>query len=213
MAAPMEFEKVVIETEKRIKELKKLSKDSDVNFSSEIRMLEKRIEAQLSEIYSGLSPWQIVQVARHPDRPVLKDYISSMCQEFIELHGDRSCSDDRALIGGFAKIGGTKVMLIGHNKGKNPEENIRRNFGMANPGGYRKALRLMKMAEKFNLPVVSFIDTQGAFPGLEAEERGQAEAIARNLTEMATIEVPIVVLVTGEGEAEEPSVLGWEMWL
>lgn len=199
MAAPMEFEKVIVETESRIQELKKLSQDSDVNFSSEIRMLEKRIQKQLTDIYSDLSTWQIVQVARHPERPVLKDYISAMCQEFIELHGDRSCSDDRALIGGFASIDGTRVMLIGHNKGKTPEENIHRNFGMANPGGYRKALRLMKMAEKYNLPVVSFIDTQGAFPGMEAEERGQAEAIARNLTEMATLEVPIVALVTGEG--------------
>ena len=146
-----------------------------------------------------LTPWEIVQVSRHPKRPILQDYISNITKNFVELHGDRYFSDDKAMIGGFAEIGGQKVMLIGHNKGKKTHENIERNFGMAKPDGYRKALRLMKLAQRFNVPIVTFIDTPGAFPGLEAEERGQAEAIAKNLTEMAAIEVPIVCVVIGEG--------------
>lgn len=145
------------------------------------------------------SPWEIVQVSRHPKRPILQDYLSRIFDNFLEFHGDRYYSDDKAMIGGFAEIGGQKVMLIGHNKGKNTTENIERNFGMAKPDGYRKALRLMKLAERFNVPIVTIIDTPGAFPGLEAEERGQAEAIAKNLTEMASIEVPIVCVVIGEG--------------
>jgi acetyl-CoA carboxylase carboxyl transferase subunit alpha len=144
-------------------------------------------------------PWDVVQISRHPNRPILQDYLSRVFENFIEFHGDRFYSDDKAMIGGFAQIGDQKVMLIGHNKGKNTVENIERNFGMAKPDGYRKALRLMKLAERFNVPIVTFIDTPGAFPGLEAEERGQAEAIAKNLTEMASIEVPIVCLVIGEG--------------
>ena len=146
-----------------------------------------------------LTPWEIVQVSRHPKRPILQDYISHIVNNFIEFHGDRYFSDDKAMIGGFAEIGGQKVMLIGQNKGKKTHENIERNFGMAKPDGYRKALRLMKLAERFNVPIITFIDTPGAFPGLEAEERGQAEAIAKNLTEMASIEVPIVCVVIGEG--------------
>lgn len=146
-----------------------------------------------------LTPWEIVQVSRHPKRPILQDYISHIANNFVEFHGDRYFSDDKAMIGGFAEIGGQKVMLIGHNKGKKTHENIERNFGMAKPDGYRKALRLMKLAERFNVPIITFIDTPGAFPGLEAEERGQAEAIAKNLTEMASIEVPIVCVVIGEG--------------
>jgi acetyl-CoA carboxylase carboxyl transferase subunit alpha len=146
-----------------------------------------------------LSPWEIVQISRHPKRPVLQDYLSLMFTNFIELHGDRYFADDKAIIGGFAQISDQKVMVIGHNKGKTTTDNIERNFGMANPEGYRKALRLMKLAQKFNIPVLSFIDTPGAFPGLEAEERGQAEAIAKNLTEMATINVPIICIVVGEG--------------
>ncbi|MFC2096548.1 acetyl-CoA carboxylase carboxyltransferase subunit alpha, partial [Bacteroidota bacterium] len=141
----------------------------------------------------------IVQISRHPKRPILQDYISHIVKNFVELHGDRYFSDDKAMIGGFAEIGDQKVMLIGHNKGKKTHENIERNFGMAKPDGYRKALRLMKLAQRFNIPIVTFIDTPGAFPGLEAEERGQAEAIAKNLTEMASIEVPIVCVVIGEG--------------
>lgn len=143
--------------------------------------------------------WEIVKISRNPKRPILQDYLNSIFHDFVELHGDRYYADDPALIGGFARIADTKVMLIGHNKGKNTIENIERNFGMAKPEGYRKALRLMRLAERFNLPVVSIIDTPGAFPGIEAEERGQAESIARNITEMAKIEVPIVCVVAGEG--------------
>ncbi|MDY6800910.1 MAG: acetyl-CoA carboxylase carboxyltransferase subunit alpha [Bacteroidota bacterium] len=146
-----------------------------------------------------LTPWEIVQISRHPKRPVLQDYLSLMFTNFIELHGDRYFGDDKAIIGGFAQIADQKVMIIGHNKGKTTTDNIERNFGMANPDGYRKALRLMQLAQKFNIPILSFIDTPGAFPGLEAEERGQAEAIAKNLTEMATIKVPIICIVVGEG--------------
>jgi len=146
-----------------------------------------------------LSPWEIVQVARHPGRPLIGDYIQGMCEDFVELHGDRAFGDDRGLIGGFATIGGERVMLLGHRKGKSVEENIHANFGMANPEGYRKALRLMKLAEKYGLPVVALIDTPGAYPGLDAEARGQAEAIARNLTEMAGLRTPFVAVITGEG--------------
>lgn len=146
-----------------------------------------------------LTAWEIVSISRHPKRPVLQDYLSLIVDNFVELHGDRYYSDDKAMIGGFAQIGDLKVMLIGHNKGKNTKEHIERNFGMAKPDGYRKALRLMKLAERFNIPIVTIIDTPGAFPGLEAEERGQAEAIAKNLTEMASIEVPIICVVIGEG--------------
>ncbi len=146
-----------------------------------------------------LSPWEIVQVARHPGRPAVTDYISGMCSDFVELHGDRAFGDDHGLIGGFATIDGERVMLLGHRKGKTVEENIRFNFGMANPEGYRKALRLMKLAEKYGLPVVALVDTPGAYPGLDAEARGQAEAIARNLTEMAALRTPFVAVVTGEG--------------
>jgi len=145
------------------------------------------------------SPWEIVQLSRHPDRPVLEDFISVMFSEFLELHGDRCFSDDRSMIGGFAMLDQKRVMLIGHNKGKTIEDNIERNFGMSNPEGYRKTLRLMKLAEKFSLPVISFINTAGAYPGMDAEERGQAEAIAKNLLEMSRLKVPIVAIVTGEG--------------
>jgi acetyl-CoA carboxylase carboxyl transferase subunit alpha len=145
------------------------------------------------------SPWEIVAVARHQKRPVLQDYITLICSDFIELHGDRNFGDDRALIGGFATIGGIRLILIGHNKGKNVEENIERNFGMARPEGYRKALRLMKLAEMFGLPVVTLVDTPGAYPGMDAEERGQAEAIARNLFEMSRLSVPIISVISGEG--------------
>jgi len=146
-----------------------------------------------------LTPWQIVQVARMPGRPLIADYIAGLCDDFVELHGDRVFGDDRGMIGGFATIGGERVMLIGHQKGKNVEDNIACNFGMANPEGYRKAMRLMKLAEKYHLPVVSLVDTPGAYPGLEAEARGQAEAIARNLTVMATLRTPFIIVVTGEG--------------
>lgn len=160
-------------------------------------MSEKKKEAGGNAM--GLSPWEVVKISRHPSRPVFQDYLERIFMDFVELHGDRYFGDDRALIGGFARIDGRKFMLIGQNKGKNTDDQIERNFAMAKPEGYRKALRLMKLAQRFNLPVVTIIDTPGAFPGLEAEERGQAESIARNITEMATIQVPILAIVIGEG--------------
>lgn len=195
----LDFEKPLLELEARIAELAKLDKNSKVKFSTEIAELKRKAKGLSRKIYSKLTPWQAVQVARHKDRPLLKDYIDRIFGEFIELRGDRCYGDDRGIIGGFATIGGRNVMLIGHQKGKTVEENIEANFGMANPGGYRKALRLMRLAEKYRLPVVSFVDTPGAYPGVDGEARGQAEAIARNLTEMSMLEVPIVVVVTGEG--------------
>ena len=171
-----------------------LETDKSVIELEEVSMKDKQ-----KSVAKKLLPWDIVQISRHSKRPVLQDYLSRIFENFLEFHGDRYYSDDKAMIGGFAKIGDHKVMLIGHNKGKNTTENIERNFGMAKPDGYRKALRLMKLAERFNIPIVTIIDTPGAFPGLEAEERGQAEAIAKNLTEMASIEVPIVSVVIGEG--------------
>jgi acetyl-CoA carboxylase carboxyl transferase subunit alpha len=193
-----EFEKPVAEIEKTIEKLKALAPEKG-NLSDEIRDLKKKCVVMREEVYSRLTPWQMVQIARHPKRPVLQDYISTIFTSFVEIHGDRRFADDQALIGGFAMLDNNPVMLIGHNKGKNLEENIKRNFAQPKPEGYRKALRLMKLAEKYNLPVISFVDTQGAFPGLDAEERGQAEAIALNLTEMATLEVPIIAVITGEG--------------
>ncbi len=193
-----EFEKPVAEIEKTIEKLKSLSPEKG-NMSDEIGVLEKKCLALREEIFSNLTPWQMVQIARHPKRPVLQDYISLIFSDFIELHGDRCFSDDEALIGGFAQLNNYKVMLIGHNKGKNLEQNVRRNFAQPRPDGYRKALRLMKLAEKYKIPIISFVDTQGAYPGLEGEERGVAEAIARNLAEMSRLETPIVVVITGEG--------------
>ncbi|NOR45190.1 MAG: acetyl-CoA carboxylase carboxyltransferase subunit alpha [Candidatus Delongbacteria bacterium] len=189
----------VSEMEEMLDKLKAMTGAKDSDFADQIAKIEKLIEVKKTNIYSNLTPWETVQIARHHKRPVLNDYIKLLFTDFIELHGDRRFSDDRALIGGFARIDGQPIMLIGHNKGKNVDENVIRNFGMAKPEGYRKALRLMKMAEKFNVPIVTFIDTPGAYPGLEAEERGQAEAIARNLVEMAQIKVPIISVVTGEG--------------
>ncbi len=166
-----------------------------------VKVIEKAKKQKLSHNSktSKVSAWETVKISRHPQRPILQDYIQKVFTNFVELHGDRAFGDDTAIIGGFAQIGNQKVMLIGHNKGKNTTEHIERNFGMAKPEGYRKALRLMKLAQRFNLPIVTIIDTPGAFPGLEAEERGQAESIARNITEMANIEVPIISLVIGEG--------------
>jgi len=195
----LDFEKEIGEIEARIAELTKLNEDPKAHFATEIATLKKKLTALKKKVYTSLTPWQIVQIARHRDRPSIRDYIADMFTEFIELHGDRCYMDDQGIIGGFAMLDGHRVMLIGHQKGKTVEENIKANFGMANPDGYRKALRLMKLAEKFKLPVISLIDTPGAYPGMEAEARGQAEAIARNLTEMSMLEVPIVVAVTGEG--------------
>ncbi|MBN1602692.1 MAG: acetyl-CoA carboxylase carboxyltransferase subunit alpha [Chitinispirillaceae bacterium] len=194
-----DFEKPVAEMEKAIEKLKNINSDNKTDFNAQLADLEAKLIERKKEIYDNLTPWQTVQVARHQKRPVLFDYIKYIFTDFIELHGDRHFGDDHAMVGGFAKLGNEKVMLIGHSKGKNIEENIKRNFGQAKPEGYRKALRLMRLAEKFNVPVITFVDTQGAFPGLDAEERGQHEAIARNLTEMAKIKVPIITVVTGEG--------------
>ena len=167
--------------------------------SDEIAVLEKKCQSLREEIFSNLTPWQMVQIARHPKRPVLQDYISIIFSDFIELHGDRCFSDDEALIGGFARLNNYKVMIIGHNKGKNLEQNVRRNFAQPRPDGFRKAFRLMKLAEKYSLPIISFVDTQGAYPGIEGEERGVAEAIASNLAEMSRLETPIIVVISGEG--------------
>ena len=194
-----DFEAQIQEIEQMIDKFKEMSRKHNDDFSGQIKELEDKLEKQKEELYQRLTPWQTVQLARHPRRPVFQNYVNLICDEFIELHGDRRFSDDRALIGGFATIDKFKVMLIGHNRGENVEENIERNFGMALPDGYRKALRLMKLAEKYRRPVVTFIDTSGAYPGQNAEERGQAEAIATNLTEMARLKVPIISVVTGEG--------------
>ncbi len=199
MERELDFEKTMVDIEKTLEKLRYRDSIGKKGHQEQIETFERKLDEVRRTVYSNLTPWQTVQVARHPKRPVLRDYIDMIFSEFVELHGDRRFGDDRALIGGFARLGDTKVMLIGHNKGKNVDENIHRNFGMSRPEGYRKALRLMLLAEKYNLPIVTFIDTVGAFPGLDAEERGQHEAIARNLTEMARLEVPIIAVVTGEG--------------
>src|SRR5512136_2852025 len=193
----MEFEKPLMELEKKIEELSDLSREMDL--SKEIAKLEKRAEQMREDIFANLSRWQTAQVARHINRPFTLDYINLIFTEFTELHGDRNYGDDHAIVGGPARLDGEPVMIIGHQKGRDTKEKVYRNFGMPNPEGYRKALRLMEMAERFGLPIITFVDTPGAFPGVGAEERGQAEAIARNLREMASLRVPIIVCVTGEG--------------
>ena len=195
----LEFEKPIASLYKKIDELKKLGKGGTIDLNSETAALEKRIEALRFEIFSNLTPIQIVSVARHMQRPTTLDYVGQIFDDFVELHGDRNFGDDKALVGGLAKLGGRRVMVMGQQKGKATKENIYRNFGMAHPECYRKALRLMKMAEKFNNPIVTLIDTPGAYPGIGAEERGQAEAIARNLREMAILKVPMICVITGEG--------------
>lgn len=194
-----EFEKEIVEIEDKIRELKRFSEENDMDFSTQIEKLENTRDEKLGEIYKNLSSWNKVFVSRHPDRPYTLDYIEEITTDFIELHGDRLCGDDPAIVGGLAKIDGKKVMIIGHQKGRTMEQKLHRNFGMPNPEGYRKALRLYKMAQRFNIPIVCLIDTPGAYPGLEAEERGQGEAIARNLMEMSGIKVPIISIVIGEG--------------
>lgn len=193
----LDFEKPVIELEEKIAEMRSMSDQLDIN--DEIAVLEEKVERLRKNVYEQLTRWQRVQLARHPERPLTLDYIEMICDDFIELHGDRSFRDDPAIVGGLGRIGGVELMLIGHQKGHDTKENLKRNFGMPNPEGYRKALRLMKLAEKFSLPVVTLIDTQGAYPGIEAEERGQGEAIARNLVEMARLQTPIINIVIGEG--------------
>ncbi len=193
----LEFEKPIIELEQKIDEMRKLSDQLDI--ADEITKLESRVSELRTNIYSNLTRWQRVQLARHPERPYTLDYINLMTTDFIELHGDRHFGDDHAIVGGFARLDGRTVMIIGQQKGRDTKSNIYRNFGMPNPEGYRKASRLMKLAEKFGKPVVTLLDTPGAYPGIEAEERGQAEAIARNLFEMAQLRVPIVAVIIGEG--------------
>ena len=195
----LDFEKEVADIEAKIEEFKTKNPEPTGALVKELNKLELDRADKLKEIYATLTPWQTVQVARHPERPLIRDFIKGLCSEFIELHGDRLFGDDRGMIGGFATMDGHRVMVVGHQKGKDLDEKIKCNFGQACPEGYRKALRLMKMAEKFHLPVVTFIDTPGAFPGRDAEERGQAEAIARNLLEMAALKTPVIAVVTGEG--------------
>ncbi len=196
----LDFEKPIEELEIQIAKCKALGVASDVDVSKTCKDIEKKLAKTKKDIYSKLTPWQRVQLSRHPDRPYTLDYIEAMCGDtFLELHGDRNVKDDKAMIGGLGKIGGQSFMIIGQQKGYNTKTRQYRNFGMANPEGYRKALRLMKMAEKFGIPVISLIDTPGAFPGLEAEERGQGEAIARNILEMTRLKVPIIVVIIGEG--------------
>ena len=195
----LEFEKDIELLDAQIQELKTLNKSKGISFSPEIKKLEKFKVAALKKTYNNLTAWQTVQVSRHSQRPILQDYIKYMIHDFKELHGDKCFGDDRALICGLGEIGREKVMIMGHNKGKTTEENIKRNFGSARPEGYRKALSKMKLAEKFNIPVITFIDTPGAYPGVESEERGISEAIARNMFEMSKLKTPIISIVIGEG--------------
>ncbi len=195
----LDFEKPVIELQKKINEMESYAAESGVDLTDDINRLRKKADALRKDIYSKLTPWQRVQLARHLDRPFTLDYIKRICSEFIELHGDRAYADDPAMICGIGQIDEYRVAIIGQQKGRDVKENLYRNFGMPNPEGYRKALRVMKMAAKFNMPVLTFIDTPGAYPGVGAEERGQAEAIARNLLEMSHLPVPIICSVIGEG--------------
>ncbi len=194
-----DFEKPLADLMQQIEKVKQVADKTKVDMSATLAELDEKVALTSNTLYNNLTGWQKVQMSRHAERPQTLDYISMICDDFIEMHGDRTVKDDKAIIGGFATIDGQTVMIIGHQKGKNTKERQYRNFGMANPEGYRKALRLMRLAEKFNKPVVSFIDTMGAYPGLEAEERGQGEAIARNLLEMAILRVPILCFVVGEG--------------
>jgi acetyl-CoA carboxylase carboxyl transferase subunit alpha len=195
----LEFEKPIVELEAKIQELKSCSASEHLDFTDELRVLEEKCSQLKRQIYGGLTPWQRVLIARHPQRPYTLDYIGALCTDFMELHGDRTFSDDAALIGGLAMWGGKPVVVLGHQKGRSVQESMLRNFGMPHPEGYRKALRLMKLAEKFHRPILSFIDTPGAYPGVGAEERGQARAIAQNLIEMAALKVPMICIVIGEG--------------
>jgi acetyl-CoA carboxylase carboxyl transferase subunit alpha len=202
------FEEPLIQLRIKIKELKEYTKTAEVDLSSEILSLEQRLEKLEKDIYENMKTWDRVQVARHPNRPTTLDYIPHIFEDFIEFHGDRLYGDDEAIVGGIASFKGQPVTVIGHQRGKDTKENIRRNFGMPHPEGYRKALRLMKQAEKFNRPIICLIDTKGAYPGKAAEERGQSEAIARNLVEMAGLRVPVVSIVIGEGGSGGALALG-----
>jgi acetyl-CoA carboxylase carboxyl transferase subunit alpha len=195
----LDFEKPILELERKISELKSLASDGSIDLTEEIKTLEARLEKLKKEIFESLTPWQRVQIARHPKRPYTMDYINMIMVDFVEVHGDRMFSDDKAMIGGFAKMDGEKVLVLGHQKGRDTKENLIRNFGSAHPEGYRKAMRLMAIADKFDIPIIAFIDTPGAYPGIGAEERGQANSIAYNLREMMLLKVPIIVVVIGEG--------------
>jgi acetyl-CoA carboxylase carboxyl transferase subunit alpha len=195
----LEFEQPIAELEAKIEQLRFVQDDSAVDISEEISRLEAKGQTLTKDIYAKLTPWQIAQVARHPQRPYTFDYVEHICTDFEELHGDRAFADDHAIVGGLARFNGQSVMVIGHQKGRDTKEKILRNFGMPRPEGYRKALRLMKLAEKFGLPILTFVDTPGAYPGIDAEERGQSEAIGRNLYVMAEIKVPIISTIIGEG--------------
>ncbi|MFY0599314.1 MAG: acetyl-CoA carboxylase carboxyltransferase subunit alpha [Cyclobacteriaceae bacterium] len=195
----LDFEKPIVELEKKLSDMKQLAQQSDVDVSDAVKKLETKIVKLKKETFENLTRWQRVQLSRHPERPYTLDYIYEISNEFVELHGDRAVKDDKAMIGGFVDIEGQSIMMIGQQKGRNTKQRQNRNFGMANPDGYRKALRLMKLAEKFNKPIVTLIDTPGAYPGIEAEERGQGEAIARNLKEMMMLKVPVICIIIGEG--------------
>ncbi|AWW28921.1 acetyl-CoA carboxylase carboxyl transferase subunit alpha [Echinicola strongylocentroti] len=195
----LEFEKPIADLELKLQEMKELAKGKQIDLSADIESLEEKIQTLKKETFQNLTRWQRVQLSRHADRPYSLDYIYEITNDFIELHGDRTVNDDRAMIGGLGDVDGRSVMFIGQQKGRNTKQRQERNFGMANPEGYRKALRLMKMAEKFGKPIVTLIDTPGAFPGLEAEERGQGEAIARNIRDMFMLKVPVICIIIGEG--------------
>lgn len=199
METTFDFEKPIADLQMQIEKVNQVADKTKVDMSATLTELQDKLEKAKHEVYNNMTGWQKVQMSRHPDRPQTLDYVNLICDDFIELHGDRNVRDDKALVGGFANIAGQPAMIIGHQKGKNTKERQFRNFGMANPEGYRKALRLMKLAEKFGKPVITLIDTMGAYPGIEAEERGQGEAIARNLMEMAVLKVPIICVIIGEG--------------
>ncbi|MGC2062493.1 MAG: acetyl-CoA carboxylase carboxyltransferase subunit alpha [Thermodesulfovibrionales bacterium] len=195
----LEFEKPIEDLELKVEELRRISDGKDINLSGEVKKLEKKVREMRTEIFLRLTPWQKTLLARHPDRPYTLDYIGLIAEDFVELHGDRRYADDRSIVGGIGRIQGHSVMIIGHQKGRGTKERIYRNFGQPNPEGYRKALRLMELAEKFKKPIITFVDTPGAFPGLGAEERGQAEAIATNLMRMSQLRTPVISVVIGEG--------------
>jgi acetyl-CoA carboxylase carboxyl transferase subunit alpha len=204
----LDFEKPLAELEQQIEDLQRLGRDRQIDVDGELAGLQSKLESLRSEIYRNLTPMQRVQLARHPRRPYTLDYLSSIFTDFIELHGDRLYRDDPAIVGGWARLGGTSVMVIGHQKGRDTKENLKRNFGMAHPEGYRKALRMMKLAARFGAPVITLIDTAGAYPGLGAEERGQSEALARNILEMSVLPTPAVAVVIGEGGSGGALALG-----
>ncbi len=204
----LDFEKPIVDLENRLEQMRRVDDGTDKNLREDIAKLDKRIAKIRNQVFSNLTRWQVTQLARHPNRPYMLDYVNLCFKNFLEIHGDRAFRDDPPIVCGFGELEGEKVLVIGQQKGRNTTEKIARNFGMANPEGYRKALRVMKLAEKFNLPVITFIDTPGAFPGIGAEERGQSEAIARNLLEMAHLKTPIVVVVIGEGGSGGALALG-----